>query len=105
MTMVEKAAHGIHRAFYSMNSPKLAFEDQATLWRTLAAGAIEAMREPTDSLHGFSIRWGDRTVSAGGFSTWEEMQAFRDSEFDDMAAKGWTQPRWWQFWRARDTRR
>lgn len=67
---------------------------------------IDRLRaSPTGMLYGFSIRWGDRTVSADGFFTREQMRVAREAEFDDMAASGWTQPRWWQFWRAADTRR
>ena len=67
---------------------------------------IDRLRaSPTGMLHGFSIRWGDRTISAEGFFTRAEMEAARNEEFDDMASNGWTQPRWWQFWRSHDTRR
>ena len=54
--------------------------------------------------HGFSIRWGDKTISASGFESREAMEAARAAEFASMRELGWTPPRWWQLSRRRDTR-
>ena len=54
---------------------------------------------------GYIIRWGSLELGANGFSTYEQMEKSRQASFDLLAVDGWTQPRWWQFWRSRDTRR
>lgn len=53
---------------------------------------------------GYEFRWGDLSYRAGGFPTREAMEKERKALIEEMKARGWTRPRWWQFWRSRDTR-
>lgn len=60
----------------------------------------------SDVTYGFEIKWGNRTYGSHGHPTREAMEDARRAEFDRMnREEGWTQPRWWQFWRVNDTRR
>lgn len=78
-------------------------EQGGKLVELLRAGGGRAMGRTT---YGFEIKWGDRTYKSHGYATFEAMAAARREEFDRMAREdGWTQPRWWQFWRINDTRR
>ncbi|MFE1601308.1 hypothetical protein [Methylobacterium sp. ID0610] len=56
--------------------------------------------------HGATIRWSSRghgtaQVTTGGYATREEATA---AAVRIAMEKGWTPPRWWQFWRWRDRR-
>lgn len=55
--------------------------------------------------HGYWIRWGDLTLHGEGFPSRDEMETARAAMFDELEKDGWTQPKWWQFWRRADTRR
>ncbi len=54
---------------------------------------------------GYEIVWGNEVYSGWGYATLAEAVAAQDRIFEELKREGWTQPRWWQWWRANDTRR
>ncbi len=57
--------------------------------------------------HGYTLRWtrdwtgqNVSTYHACGYTSREEMETERAKLLLEI---GWTPPRWWQFWRSRDT--
>lgn len=51
-------------------------------------------------LYGQTIVWGKASFSVNGCLTPEEA---RQKAIEMAKQAGWTNPRWWQFWRAGDT--
>lgn len=68
--------------------------------RDIANDPVLAKIASMPILYGQTIVWGKASVSVNGCLTPEEAKR----KAHEMAkASGWTNPKWWQFWRAGDT--